>query len=583
MHDRDPLADEVTAPAEGAPVYPDMEDLKARLRFCPEEGRIWLDDRRMTLIHVSALTALRREMVDSLGMEKARGLLTRMFYSSGASDAELARRLRSGRSLQDGYAVGPQLHMLEGMVRVEPVRIELDPSRGHFYGEFLWLDSAEAFAHVSTFGVGSNPVCWMQIGYAAGFTTAFVGRPIHYREVECIGAGDARCRIVGRPVEEWGDSVEDLRFFHPEAFAGRVAAAQELRAANPRAGFAFDPPAAPPTFAEGLVGASSAFNAACHLVGKVGSSRATVLFLGETGVGKEMFARTLHRVSKRANGPFVAVNCAAIPEGLIESELFGIERGAFTGATSSRPGRFERADGGTLFLDEVGSLSLAAQGKLLRALQSGEIERVGDVRTRTTDVRVVAATNEDLQQKVAAGAFRADLYYRLKVFPIRVPPLRQRRDDVPILTRYFLTKFCAIYEKQIAGLTEDAIGALLDYEYPGNVRELEHMIERAVILASDGDPLDVAMLFESDAPRTQGLAVRRGGALEPLGGAEKQTSPVGLESLVEEALRRNVSLNAVSEAMMRKALESAGGNLTRAARAIGLTRPQLAYRLQKND
>jgi two-component system, NtrC family, response regulator HydG len=398
------------AAAVASPTYPAMEDLKARLRFCPEEGRIWLDDRRMTLIHVSALAALRRELVDSLGVETARGLLTRMFYSSGVSDAELARRLRAGRSAQDGFSVGPQLHMLEGIVRVEPVRVEIDPARGHFYGEFLWLDSAEAFGHVSAFGVGSYPVCWMQIGYAAGFTTAFVGRPIHYREVECIGAGAAHCRIVGRPVEEWGDSLEDLRFFQPEAFANRVAAALDAR--TPQAVSPFASPAPFPAFADELVGASPAFNAACHLVGKVASSRATVLFLGETGVGKEMFARTLHRISKRARGPFVAVNCAAIPDSLIESELFGTERGAFTGATSSRPGRFERADGGTLFLDEVGSLTLAAQGKLLRALQSGEIERVGDVRTRITDVRVLAATNENLPEKVASGAFRADLYYR---------------------------------------------------------------------------------------------------------------------------------------------------------------------------
>lgn len=171
------------------------------------------------------------------------------------------------------------------------------------------------------------------------------------------------------------------------------------------------------------------------MIERVARTRATVLFLGESGVGKEQFARTLHNISERTSQPFVAINCAAIPEQLIESELFGVEKGAFSGASHSRPGRFERADGGTLFLDEIGTLSLVAQGKLLRALQEGEIERVGDTRVRKVDLRIVAATNEDLRKLVGAGKFREDLFYRLNVFPVQIPPLRDRKEDILLLGR----------------------------------------------------------------------------------------------------------------------------------------------------
>jgi transcriptional regulator with GAF, ATPase, and Fis domain len=345
-----------------------------------------------------------------------------------------------------------------------------------------------------------------------------------------------------------------------------------------------------------IVGVSTGFNAVCHMVKRVADTTATVLFLGETGVGKEVFARTLHRNSPRALKPFVAINCAAIPEPLIESELFGVEKGAFTGATVSRAGRFERADEGTLFLDEIGVLSLAAQGKLLRALQEGEIERVGDTQVRRVDVRLIAATNLDLKEEVRAGRFREDLYFRINVVPIKVPPLRERRDDIPILMNHFLSKYCRRHQRVVTGFTARAIDALLSYELPGNIRELENMIERGVILAPRDGAIDVAQLFiggERWNSPTFGLSgegqVSAESRLDANDG-EKDASGMGL---ITEGMSRLLagtqldkafaSLNAIEstlgKTLLDTALTNANGNLSAAARLLGITRARLVYRL----
>jgi two-component system, NtrC family, response regulator HydG len=204
---------------------------------------------------------------------------------------------------------------------------------------------------------------------------------------------------------------------------------------------------------------------------RVAPTTAAVLFTGESGTGKELFANNLHTLSPRANKPFVAINCAAIPETLIEAELFGVERGAYTGATNSRAGRFERASGGTLFLDEIGALSLVAQGKLLRAIQEGEIERVGGSNAKSVDVRIVAATNVDLRADVKARRFREDLFFRLNVFPIDLPPLRERRDDIPLLMEHLLALYSSRHKRRFTGFTRRAVEALLNYDYAGNVRD----------------------------------------------------------------------------------------------------------------
>jgi len=552
---------------------PDIDDLAARLSFAPAKGEVRFDDRRMVLLHNSSLGAIRRELIETVGIEKARGLITRMGYQSGTRDAELVRRIRPDSNDFDAFAVGPQMHALEGFVSVETVALDVNVETGHFYGEFIWHNSAEAEQHLATLGISNAPACWLQQGYANGYLSSFLGRQMLVREVECKAMGFPTCKIVGKALDQWDDPDTDFRYLQAQDFVQSPSSTKfsfaRSETSEPDASGQID-----------LVGVSSGFNTVCHMIRRVAPTRATVLFLGESGVGKEQFARTLHNISDRAKQPFVAINCAAIPEQLIESELFGVEKGGFSGASQSRPGRFERADGGTLFLDEIGTLSLVAQGKLLRALQEGEIERIGDTRVRKVDVRVIAATNEDLRRLVEAGRFRDDLFYRLNVFPVHIPPLRERKEDILLLVEHFLNRYCAMHKRKVTGFTEAALEALLFYSWPGNIRELENLIERGVILAPEDGGIDISHLF------TSGENIRREPARpeatsspqEPSAGAE--ASGQNLSALLREALASGkVSLETLEEDAIGQALHLAHGNVSGAAKILGTTRARVAYRL----
>jgi DNA-binding NtrC family response regulator len=545
------------------------DELRARVHFCPETGQIWLHEHRMLLVHAEAQALLRKELIDSLGMERARGLLTRMGYASGLRDAELARTRAEDCSDLEAFMTGPQLHTLEGIVQVTPVRLELDRAAGKFYGEFLWENSWEGQWHRHHYGIHSEPVCWTQIGYACGYTSAFMGRPILYKEVECAGMGQPNCRIVGKPVEEWDDAPAHMRFFRPEAIAEQLIELQ-TQVVQLRSTIA-DKDKLPAD----MIGTSPGFVAAYDLLRRAAASQITVLLLGETGVGKEMFARALHELGTRRGRAFVAVNCAAIPAELVEAELFGVERGAYTGAQLARAGRFERADGGTLFLDEIGDLPLPAQSKLLRALQEGEIERVGDRGTRKVNVRIVAATNDELRQRVKEGRFRSDLYYRLNAFQVNIPPLRERKEDIALLAKRFLEKYQAVHAKKLRGFTDKAKRALLTYPWPGNIRELQNMVERGVILAPSGTRIEVSQLFSGfgDAPaRELGLDAR--------GGLDGHRWESG-EQLCAAVFNGVMTLEQLEVMLIETAVDKARGNLSAAARMLGLTRPQLAYRLKR--
>ncbi len=303
-----------------------------------------------------------------------------------------------------------------------------------------------------------------------------------------------------------------------------------------------------------IIGQSPALRQMLDLCTRVAASNATALLLGETGTGKEVASRFIHASSPRRDKPFVAINCAALPETLLESELFGHEKGAFTGAVGQKLGRFELAHGGTLFLDEIGEIAPATQIKLLRVLQEREFVRVGGTRTVACDVRIVAATNRDLQQCVRAGTFREDLYYRLSVFPIQTPPLRQRREDIPLLVEYFVRNSAAQLNVRVPRISDAAMAALTAYNWPGNIRELQNVVERAVLLC-DGDTIEPSAL-----PR------------EIAGDAEATTSPPD---------RTESSLWGYEKALIVKALKENNWNQTRAARALGISRDNLRYRVKK--
>ncbi len=310
----------------------------------------------------------------------------------------------------------------------------------------------------------------------------------------------------------------------------------------------------------GMVGRSPAMREVYTLIEKVAPSPTTVLITGESGTGKELVARALHARSKRADGPFIQVNCGAIPDSLFEAELFGYERGAFTGAVGSKPGRFELAHGGTIFLDEVGELPLEMQVKLLRALQEGTIDRVGGIRPVEVDVRVVAATNVDLARAVEEGRFRKDLFWRLNVIPVHLPPLRERPDDIPLLAQHFFQRFNARLERGLRGLTPAAVERLQAHAWPGNIRELENLMERVVLL-SDGPWIE-----SDDLPLPE--------PADPVESAEDLES-LGLKEYVR------VHTMKLERARIQRVLATLDGNVTRAARQLGISRKSLQTKMKE--
>lgn len=315
---------------------------------------------------------------------------------------------------------------------------------------------------------------------------------------------------------------------------------------------------------ERLVHESGAIRNLIALARKIAPSDAVVLLAGESGVGKELFARGIHLASRRADGPFVAVNCAAVPLTLLEAELFGHEKGAFTGAVSIRQGKFESASGGTLFLDEIGDMALASQAKILRALQEKAIQRIGSNETIRVDLRVICATNRNLSEAVAAGQFRQDLYYRLNEFSIEIPPLRDRLEDLQPLIDHFIDQFNRRYDKRIASISPAALQVLKRHSWPGNVRELEHTIHHAVLMA-EGDSIWVEHL--------------PGGAFAEGGGASRDS--VDRDDRVEM-----ISLDEVEARHLRRVLNHLNWNKTQASRVLKISRPTLdrkidKYRLQR--
>ncbi|MFQ5411424.1 MAG: sigma 54-interacting transcriptional regulator, partial [Phycisphaerae bacterium] len=377
-------------------------------------------------------------------------------------------------------------------------------------------------------------------------TRGLMGAPLIWKD-EVIGVVEVLNKVGGGTYDE--DDKTLLMIFANLAASGAHNAARHERIVRENRGLRETLNVSSP-----VIGNSPALKQVTDLVNRVAGSNATVLLLGETGTGKEVTARQVRRASPRRDKPFIAINCAALPETLLESELFGHEKGAFTGAHAEKMGRFEMADGGTLFLDEIGDISQSTQVKLLRVLQEKEFVRVGGTRTIATDVRIIAATNRDLREAMENGTFREDLYYRLNVFPIQLPPLRRRREDLPMLVEHFINVSARELACPKPGVSDEAMALLAGYRWPGNIRELQNVLERAVLLA-DGEAIAAVHL-----PR------------EIVG-----------EETVAEGDKSESSLWGYEKALIIKALRENGWNQSKAARCLGISRDNLRYRVKKYE
>jgi DNA-binding NtrC family response regulator len=498
-------------------------DHKELLELDAEGGVIRFAGQRAILLDAVAMGLLRKYLVENFGLTAARTVLTQFGFAHGWRMAEAMQAEFKWSSDEDWSLAGTRIHALEGLFRVEP------GSKGALSDEGVMLVACyEAEQHLLHFGRADAPMCWTICGLTSGYLSRIAGKDIYVLEDRCMGKGDAACHLFGRTREGWGDErAEELRFFKPsrlkeclDVSLDRVtetlkAAERKLhdhRRALVRVARDVEEPL-------GIVAQSPTMQQLVDLARRVAKVDSTVLITGESGSGKERVARLVHEESTRAAGPFIAVNCGAITETLLESELFGHTRGAFTGATSDRPGLFEAANSGTLLLDEVGEVSPGMQVKLLRTLQEREIRRVGENKSRRVDVRVVAATNRELAHGVAGGTFRQDLYYRLKVVELHVPPLRERRDDVLPLARVLLADAALRMKRKISSLAPAAADQLLRHDWPGNVRELENAMERAVALAR-GSRVEIEDLPE-EIRQAFARPVASKGSVRPLDEVEK--------------------------------------------------------------
>ncbi|NLY65650.1 MAG: sigma 54-interacting transcriptional regulator [Alcaligenaceae bacterium] len=553
-----------------APPFPLDEDLRKLLHFSPEDGRIWLADQRMLLVHAASLNSLRHELINTIGPARTRKLMMRAGYTAGERDSLLAQKTRANSPLFDRFAAGPQLHMLEGAVQVITKAFNFNAEKNSFYCAVRWQYSWEAESHLQEHGLQETPMCWMLLGYASGYASTFFQRKILFKETQCVACGQTSCLVEGRMEHEWPDGQDMAADYSPDPILLQLNE-------QPSQSRVLKTPFQPADEQSFLLGKSPSFRRTVELLEKVAPTQVSVVLTGETGVGKERFARALHAMSPRASKPFIAINCAALPTELIESELFGAEKGAYTGSSATRIGRFERAHGGTLMLDELGELPMPAQAKLLRVLQTGEIERLGSMDTRVVDVRVIAATNIDLEKAVEEGRFRRDLFYRLNVYPVHIPALRERPDDIELLANYLLQKYGIMHGKQVAGLSDRALAALRHHHWPGNVRELENLIQRGLILTAANEFIEAENLFPQADDNTSNLINAKGKLVT----ARLEQKNINMDNYLDMMLQAGLSLSALENGLLQTSVQRSNGNLAAAARMLGMTRPQLSYRLKQ--
>ena len=536
------------------------------LDFRPDQGIIRLHEQRVVILSAAAMGLLRKELIETLGIDTARRLLLRFGFADGYHDAVNLRDRSSWADPIEGLYAGATLQTLEGIARAVLKRVDYNAANGHFESRVERYDSYEAEQHLHHYGKSTTPVCWKLAGYASGYTSACLGQEVYFTETSCLGQGATHCSLTGKDAAGWGETLEALRLDFQGANLGREVerlrdavhrqmqdlARRERRVARrERELDALHERVRQSAASKHFVVHSAGMREVLEMAARVATLDTTVLIYGESGTGKEFIARMIHDHSERANRPFISVNCAALPETLLESELFGHVRGAFTGAIRDKIGLFELATTGTLFLDEVGEMAPSVQAKLLRALQEGEIRKVGGERSTRVNPRVIAATNRDLRAAVAAGTFREDLYFRLGAFVIAVPPLRDRREAIPTFVDQFLRKAAKQMKKEVRGVSPEVMTLLMNYRWPGNVRELEHALQRSVILAH-GPTITVRELPPE---------VRAGNT------DRSPDDSLDLEEHERKAIRR--------------ALERFGGNRRRAAKALNISTVTLWRRMKK--
>ncbi|MBK7769915.1 MAG: sigma-54-dependent Fis family transcriptional regulator [bacterium] len=534
-----------------------VEDLNISelLEFDSEHGVVRFAGQRAVIIDTTANGNLRKELVNQFGLTTARAILTRFGFVQGWRMADAMEDLFQWESETDWHNACGRIHMLGGMYRLGPREDE------SLTGDGLTLvDSYEAEQHLAHLGRSESGVCWTICGLTSGYLSRALGKEIYVLEDHCIGRGDAACHLIGRTHEEWGDErAAELRFFRSENLREWIEPSLHLITENLKEAekklyvrqsvlARAEPSTTDPL---GMVARSVPMRRVVDLAKRIAKVDSAVLITGESGTGKELIAHLVHDESARATGPFVAVNCGAITESLLESELFGHARGAFTGAVQHRSGLFEAANGGTLLLDEIGEVTPAMQVKLLRVLQEHEIRRVGENRSRPVNVRVIAATNRELSTDIANGQFRKDLYYRLNVIELHVPALRNRRADILPLARILLAQVSLRYRSSVTGLSPRAADQILRYDWPGNVRELENAMERAVAIGQNN------LVEIDDLPEEVRQAIP----------VPSLTGPVrALEEIEKDYIMAVLDLN--------------GGNQARTARELGIGSATLYRKLK---
>ncbi len=523
------------------------------------EGLVDLHGRRLVIHDTASLGQFRRDLIEMVGWDDARRILTRKGYFWGQADAAAMKRLFHWDSVEEWLKAGLRLHRILGVATTEPISFGLDAASGCVSMEFACQDSVEVDECLAELGTADKPCCWVLMGYASGYASYCLGKSVYFVERECRAKGDQRCLAMGMDIDSWGPEIaKDLPYFHAADIQGKIQAlTNQLRqqeAELDRRQRQLEHTGRSRIAAVEV--RSREFQQVVELAERVAKFDSSVLVTGETGVGKEIVARHIHSQSPRSDAPFVAVNCGALPETLLESTLFGHKAGAFTGATKDQPGLFEEAEKGTIFLDEIGDTSPAMQLKLLRVLQEHEIMRVGETRPRKVDVRVIAATNRDLQQAVRDNGFREDLYYRLRVVEIEVPPLRRRKDDILPLARHFVKKCAANLGLPALRLDATSLDCLLEYPWPGNVRELENAVEHAAVFCQDN------VILPKHFPSRI---------------LEKRSRPP------QEAASTRRSLADVEWDHIQRVLSAVEGNRAEAAKILGIGEATLYRRLRESQ